>query len=868
MPESLPERSPEIWRKACRQMALRAAGGVVAYPALVALLGPASGLSRTAPATFTILVTFVILASIGRQILIRRFDAIWDRSPGLWQAGFFGGLLGICSVIGGLLGYFIHQSGVTELSMFALAVSAGLAALVVFTYAPALNVVRLLVALLFIPASVVLLQSGRHPEPWIAGVILISAIYMLWVAQQQYRERWEGLATSDRLARHASDLEQAQADLRHARDELERLVAERTRELERTSQDYRQIFESAHDAIVILRPEDEQVLNVNRRACEVYGFTREEFLRLSIKTLSENVARGQRQLRETLERGVYNKFDSIHRRKDGSRMFLEINASVIEYEGQLAILSINRDVTDRRRAEELRLAKEAAEHAAQAKTQFLANMSHEIRTPMAGILGLSDLLLKTDLDERQAEYARLVQSSAGSLLQVIDDILDFSKIEAGKLTLEEVAFDLRALLREVVELLRLSALAKGTSLELQVADDLPSWVRGDPGRLRQVLLNVVGNAVKFTEEGSVSVRARTSISGRVHIQVQDTGIGIPIEAQGRLFELFSQADSSTSRRFGGTGLGLAISKRIVEAMGGEIGVESTPGKGSTFWITVSLGSAASPVETESLTGRSVRSRRILTAEDNPISQIVITEHLKALGHEVTGVGNGLEVLAALESASYDLVLMDCQMPHLDGYEATQRIRQLPGAAARLPIIALTAHAIREELDKCLAVGMNDYITKPFREEVLRRKLELWLDSEPEAVPAKTVPDPSEIFDRTFDELQLARLRALGQQSGPEFLPKLVDQFRGRTYMDDLRRALDREDRNALQGCAHALKGSSALLGATRLSQLCARLELIALAEPREACLDQLDLIAAEHRRVLQGLPVVLQTVPAERPREV
>ena len=841
-------------------MAWRAAGGFLAYPLLLAFLGLGSDFSSTSPVAFALVMAFVTLLAIGRHILILRFDQTWERSPFLWQAVFFGGLLVICALIGGIQYILVYRDGLTTFTLFVLALSGGLAALIIATYSPALNVVRLCVLFLFAPPVMALIQAdGLYPQRWIVGATVASTIYILWVNQRQHRERWEDLATRHRLALHASALERAQADLQQIRDGLERLVAERTRELERTSEDYRQIFENAHDAILILRPEDEQVLNVNRRACEVYGFTREEFLQLSLKSVSENVARGEVQIRETLERGVYNKFDSVQLRKDGSRMFLEINASAIEYEGQRAILSINRDVTERRRAEEMRLAKEAAERAAQAKTQFLANMSHEIRTPMAGILGLSSLLLKTDLDERQAEYVRLVQSSAGSLLQVIDDILDFSKIEAGKLALEDVAFDLRTLLCEVVELLRLSALAKGTALDLEVAEDLPSWVRGDPGRLRQVLLNVVGNAVKFTAEGSVGVRARTTISGRVHIQVQDTGIGIPVEAQGRLFELFSQADDSTSRRFGGTGLGLAISKRIVEAMGGEIGVESTPGKGSTFWITVSLGSAASPAEVERQAGLPARPRRILTAEDNPISQLVITEHLKALGHEVTGVGNGLEALAAVESRTYDLVLMDCQMPHLDGYEATRRIRQLPDAAGRIPIIALTAHAIREELEKCLAAGMNDYITKPFREEVLRRKLELWLDGGPKAgrEAGSELPEP----EKAFDERQLETLRTLGRESGPDFLPKLVEQFRSEPYLEKLRAMLDRGDRYAFQDCVHALKGSSALLGATRLFLLCAHLELNALVEPREECLDHLAKIEAEYYRVLRQLPTALQTTP-------
>jgi signal transduction histidine kinase/ActR/RegA family two-component response regulator len=439
-----------------------------------------------------------------------------------------------------------------------------------------------------------------------------------------------------------------------------------------------------------------------------------------------------------MEKGVFYNFGSVQFRKDGSRMFLEINASLIEYEGQAAILSINRDVTERRKAEEMRLLKEAAEQADQAKGRFLANMSHEIRTPMAGVLGLVDLLLKTELSPTQRGYGQLIQTSAGSLLRLIDDVLDFSKIEAGRLSLERVPFDLHSTLREIVELLRFRASARRTELSLELGPGVPEWVSGDPGRLRQVLTNLVGNAVKFTEGGRVDVQVERLADGRLRFCVADTGIGIPQEVRGRLFTLFSQADSSTSRRFGGSGLGLAISQRIVELMSGEIGYESTPEVGSVFWFILPLEAATTPAALpsppcgEAATREDGRRYRILVAEDNAINQLVITHELAALGYEVVAVNNGLEALNALESQVFDLVLMDCQMPELDGYEASRRIRASPGEIRKLPIVALTAHALKEDLERCLDAGMNDTITKPFREDVLRQKLKRWLGVETEA----------------------------------------------------------------------------------------------------------------------------------------
>jgi PAS domain S-box-containing protein len=832
-------------------MARRARGGAIFYPVAIAFLGLGLNLSRTAPAFFTALMALVVSTAIVRQVLIHWFDPLYDRAPRLWQAGFFGGVLATCGVFGGMFYVLVRQRGLDVFTLFVLAVAAGLAILSLSVYSHSLAVVQVYILLMLGPPAVALAQAemdGPYPELWFFWAIAVATAYLFWAARQQHRERWGNLTARHQLA-----------GLQQNRDQLERLVADRTEELERTSRDYRQIFENAHDPIIIFRPDDERVLNVNRRACEVYGFTRDEFLRISLASISLDVPKGQRQIQETLERGVYHHFESIQLRKDGARMFLEINASVIEYEGQRAILSINRDVTERRRAESMRLAKEAAERAAQAKTQFLANMSHEIRTPMAGVVGLADLLLATNLDERQTEYAQLIQSSAVSLLRVIDDILDFSKADSGKLTFEDIAFDLGATLRQVVELLRLAAVARGTALDLHLAEDLPSWVRGDPGRLRQVLINLVGNAVKFTSGGEVRVRAEITGCEWIHIRVEDNGIGIPYEAQGRLFELFSQADDSTSRRFGGTGLGLAISKRIIEAMGGEIGFESAPGEGSTFWLTVHLERTAPLVGTESSVGPPAPSRRILTAEDNPVNQLVISEQLKTLGYEVTAVSNGLEVLEALAAGTYDLVLMDCQMPQLDGYEAAARIRQLPGGTARIPIVALTAHALQEDLDKCLAAGMDDYITKPFREESLQRKLARWLGDDPDAPEKAGYEEPQPTPpEEALDPWQLESLRLLGREAGSDFVPNLIEQFRSLPYLDELRRALDRDDRLAVKGRAHALKGTSSLLGAVRLPRLCAQLESDCLEATPEECQRQLSLIEDEHRKVLHKLTKVLK----------
>jgi len=730
------EISPEVQESADRVTARRALVGVASYPLVVVVFGLAAGLPERNPTLFAVLLSAILVLAGIRLVLVRWFDRIHGAGPRRWRTVFYGALILNALVLGVLFFAAIQSFGSRVESFFVFTVAAVISSMAVILYSHVLRIVITFVVVLMTP---VLLTFSRmegptvwRPNLWEYFCLAVFFGYLLLLAVQLHRERWEGLHDAHLLTIRAGELERARNELGRVRDELERLVDERTQELRKVSEDYRRVFENAHDPILIFRPADEVVLNVNRRACEIYGFSREEFLGMSLIDVSENPQRGRLQVAQTLRMGVFYNFESVQFRKDGSRMFLEINSSLIEYEGQLAILSINRDVTERRMGEEMRLAKEAAEQADQAKGRFLANMSHEIRTPMAGVVGLVDLLLKTELSPTQRGYGELIQTSAGSLLRLIDDVLDFSKIEAGRLSLERVPFDLHATLREIVELLRFRASARRTELDLLLNPAVPEWVWGDPGRLRQVLTNLVGNAVKFTEGGRVDVEVEPLADGRLRFRVSDTGIGIPKEVRGRLFTLFSQADSSTSRRFGGTGLGLAISQRIVEQMGGEIGYESTPDVGSVFWFILPFEPTTPPAPTPALPAGEAtvrpdgRQYRILVAEDNAINQLVITHELAVLGYDVVAVNNGREALEALEANAFDLVLMDCQMPELDGYEASRRIRASPCEFRRIPIVALTAHALKEDLERCLEVGMNDTITKPFREDILRQKLDRWL----------------------------------------------------------------------------------------------------------------------------------------------
>jgi PAS domain S-box-containing protein len=616
------------------------------------------------------------------------------------------------------------------------------------------------------------------------------------------------------------------------------------------------LLEAAHAGVIVTDPHqpDNPVVFVNAEASAITGYDPAELMGRNGRLLQgpETDQTTIAEIRHAVaeERAISTTL--LNYRKDGRPFWSKLEISPVRgADGKLeAFVNVFFDVSEQKRLEaELRLARDAAEQANQAKTEFLANISHELRTPLNGVIGFTNLLLNENLPAEQRRYATFARDAGSSLLAIINNVLDLSKIEAGKLELSESDFSVVELAVSCNTVVWHAAREKGLDLNFVLKPDVVNVVRGDPDRIRQVLLNLLSNAIKFTTAGSVVLsisKVEDTPEGTIlKFSVTDTGIGIPEEKQRLLFQKFSQLDVGVGRQLGGTGLGLAICKSLVEHMGGTIGVKSTPGVGSSFWFTVPLKAASAAAYAQSRRlEQPHRKARVLLAEDTPMNQELTVTLLRRAGHEVEVVSDGAAALAAVQQRPFDIILMDVQMPVLDGYEATRAIRALAGDAGKIPIVAMTARALMSDVEKCLAAGMDDHIAKPIDAAALLAVIEHWTRGEtPRPQPAAAEPaGPPPVHE-------VAALVSLEEHLGRERVAEMIteagEQIPQRLH--EMHQHLD--DRERLARDAHELVSLAGNLGFMEMVTL-ARELMERCGEGGERIPEALDALTAAADRAL------------------
>ncbi|MCP4756699.1 MAG: response regulator [Proteobacteria bacterium] len=613
-------------------------------------------------------------------------------------------------------------------------------------------------------------------------------------------------------------------------DTYYRKVETQNRELELAKEKYHRIFENSVQGIFQTTPEG-VIISANPALAKMMQYNSVEDLFSSVSNLGEQVYVDNKERKTLLIKLAQNDrvlgFETQIYRKDRSRIWIQIsigsvkdkNGNILHYEGMMM------DITERRKRAQAERAREAAEAATRAKSEFLANMSHEIRTPMNAILGMAELLSETGLSKEQQDYVQTCKSSSEMLLSIINDILDISKIEAGQIELESIAFDLRDLVEDVGKIMAFRAREKGLELACRVAPDVHSFVVGDPTRLRQVFLNLVGNAIKFTEKGEVVLDVvRTPDRKRsemLRFRVKDTGIGIPFEKKEAIFESFSQVDSSISRKYGGTGLGLAISKRLVEFMGGRIQVESEPAAGSEFFFDLGfplitedqvpkarMESASSSETSEEVVPDGVRlpRSRILLAEDIEANRRIIRSFLKKQSISIEIAENGKIAVEKSRTRDYDLVLMDIEMPVMNGLEAIRSIRnwERQNELSPIPIMALTAHAFQEQQDACFDAGCTGFLSKPVSKKELLKELARLLMKNDDENGASDPSESSTVYDPE-PSLEDGRIGVRIDAQFRNLIPDLFEEIR--RELEKMRRALGNRDYESLSMSGHGFKGA-------------------------------------------------------------
>ena len=691
------------------------------------------------------------------------------------------------------------------------------------------------------------------------------------------------LKPSTRLAKASNALARGDYDAKLPpiqKDEIGTLIqsfADMRGKINQTTQDLTESLEharllestvvNANDGVIITTAELDgdgpEILYVNEAFTKISGYTAEEVIGKTprilqgIETSREELDR----LRHCLENGKPFKGELKNYTKDGTLYWLDISIMpVTDEQGNIThFTAIERDITDRKNFEkELRQEKEKAEAANYAKSQFLANMSHELRTPMNGILGLSSLLLEAKLDEDDHESLKSIHQSADGLLALLNDLLDFSKIEAGELSLEYIPMNVKECIAQIFDVMAPLASRKGINLDLTYSPSAPRRIVGDPNRIRQILYNLIGNAIKFTNTGGVRVDVSyykpPDDKEGLRFRVEDTGIGIPEDMKDKIFDKFTQADVSTARKFGGTGLGLAITKQLIDMMGGEVGVDSVHGRGSTFWFKVpaealedeegaeetiipkveakpKVKKKKAPADSKESPGGPFSKFSVLIVDDHPVNILFAQKLMKKLGFgTIETAHNGRVGVEAFEGGSHDIILMDCQMPDMDGFEATEAIRALEkerGKGEHIPIIALTADAVKGAQERCLEVGMDHYMSKPIDQDGVVKALDMFLKPETQPVQQEeaVAVNGHDIDQSATPPIDMDHF-SLFSDGDPDEEKELLDLFfeQAELGIKELEEHHVSGDHEAWKKSAHRMKGAAANLGAHPLSEACKEAE--------------------------------------------
>lgn len=626
-------------------------------------------------------------------------------------------------------------------------------------------------------------------------------------------------------------------------------LKEREEALRDSQKRFMATIDSALDCIICIDGSG-HIVEFNPAAEKCFGYTRDEVIGKEMAgliippSLRDAHRKGMEQYRKTGAGPVLGKRIEITAiRKNGEEFPIElaIEDASNNAKGTLFV-SYLRDITEQKAYENaLKESKEKAEVANQAKAGFLAMMSHEIRTPLNGVLGVLSLLSETHLSHEQNDYVKTAKESGEALLTIINDVLDFSKIEAGKLQFEESDVELQPLVASIKDLLLPQVNAKDINFQVNFAPNVPWSVICDAGRLRQILLNLTGNAVKFTQSGAVSLNVSASPTNanknKFRFEIQDTGIGIPLERQDQIFEEFSTIDTSFTRKYGGTGLGLAITKRLVNSMGGRINFETTEGQGTTFWFEIEFETGAIPAgvyfeKEQTPPPQPVSHLRILVAEDHPTNMLITRKILENAGHTVYSASNGVEAVQMAQEYPIDVILMDGSMPEMDGMEATRRIRSLDLTCKNIPIIALTAHAMKGDRDKFIDAGMNDYLQKPVQKDKILNCIAQWANG------TQTRPSDSPRLINTGNDQELLDVQyliRLAEDTSPDMVPELIEIYLNDAHerLTRLKNAMVARDFETIELETHTLGSSAATYGLMKLHKLCRQAEATCLSDHKE-----------------------------------